>query len=101
MFYNIIEVSPLRISDFLHLTTELDPTLKVYFTTPTQTLPVGIVRFLPTEVLLLPTKKPLTLKELHLKLATVAPTTTLSLMSNETPRPLFGLKISPAKLLLK
>lgn len=50
MFYNIIEVSPLRISDFLHLTTELDPTLKVYFTTPTQTLPVGIVRFLPTEV---------------------------------------------------
>ena len=45
MFYNMIEVSPLRISDFLHLTTELDPTLKVYFTTPTQTLPVGIVRF--------------------------------------------------------
>lgn len=58
MFYNTIEVSPLRISDFLHLTTELDLTLKVYFTTPTQTLPIGVVRFLPTEVVLLPTKSP-------------------------------------------
>ena len=76
MFYNTIEVSPLRISDFLHLTTELDLTLKVYFTTPTQTLPIGVVRFLPTEVVLLPTKKPLTLKELQLKLAPIAPTTT-------------------------
>ncbi len=57
MFYNTIEVSPLRISDFLHLTTELDLTLKVYFTTPTQTLPIGVVRFLPTEVVLLPNTK--------------------------------------------
>ena len=100
MFYNTIEVSPLRISDFLHLTTELDLTLKVYFTTPTQTLPIGVVRFLPTEVVLLPTKKPLTLKELQLKLAPIAPTTTLSLMSNDTLQPLFGIKISPPKLLL-
>ena len=38
-----------------NLTTELDLTLKVYFTTPTQTLPIGVVRFLPTEVVLLPT----------------------------------------------
>lgn len=101
MFYTIIEVSLLHISDFLHLTTELDPTLKVYFTTPTQTLPVGIVRFLPTEVILLPTKKPLTLKELQLKLTPISPTTTLSLISNDTPQPLFGIKISPTKLLLK
>lgn len=91
----------MHINDFLHLTTELDPTLKVYFTTPTQTLPVGVVRFLPTEVILLPTKKPLTLKELQLKLVSISPTTTLSLMSNDTPRPLFGIKISPTKLLLK
>lgn len=91
----------MRISDFLHLTTELDPTLKVYLTTSTQTLPVGVVRFLPTEVILLPTKNPLTLKELQLKLASISPTTTLSLMPNDIPQPLFGIKISPKKLLLK
>lgn len=87
------------IGDFLLLTNELDQTLKLCLEKPDVAL--GVIRFDDQQLILLPAKKALTLKEARQKLATFEPTLQLRAFDTKDARLLFGLKIAPPFLLLK
>lgn len=87
------------IGDFLLLTNELDQTLQLGLETPKK--PLGFIRLDGTQLIFLPAKKALTLKEARQKLATFEPTFQLRAFDTKDARLLFGLKIAPPFLLLK
>lgn len=90
------------LSDFLILTTELDPKLKVYLTLDKNTtVALGAIETTQKKVILKPAKSPFTLADLHKRLITVAKNVSVYTKVDDDLRLIFGVKIDFPRLLLK